>query len=181
MLPNPEPNMPVNGILCSIMAGTHGFPALSHPPIESYFQQSNTTQDCVLFFHCKHLGCVNSLHSTLPIMSEFTLFAETTVVTINKHNNIFIILLCMRCVCCACVVRVLCVCCACVVRVLCVCVCMCCARVVRVCVHVMLCACVLCFPPVFLKCARYNTGKKRQRYALKLRNYKNKIVTIQQK
>ena len=98
MFPKPEPNAPVKGIDCNIIAGTQGFPDFSQPFNESYVQQLIIKQDCVLLFHFKHLGCVNSLHSIYCLLNDVVVTVAPAIVsTIHKHKSNFIFFIVFEC------------------------------------------------------------------------------------
>lgn len=82
MLPNPEPNIPVIGMDCNMIAGIHGLPSLSQPAISSYFQQFLTSHESVVLFHVKQLLLLPGSH-----LDHGMLLADTLEITINIKMN----------------------------------------------------------------------------------------------
>ena len=80
MLPNPEPNTPVKGMDCNMIAGKNGLPSLSQPATSSYFQQFITSQESVVLFHVKQLLLLPGSHLDHGML---VYVADTLEITIN--------------------------------------------------------------------------------------------------
>tara|TARA_A100001015_G_scaffold100932_1_gene112093 strand:+ start:85 stop:366 length:282 start_codon:yes stop_codon:yes gene_type:complete len=87
MLPNPEPNTPVKGMDCNMIAGKNGLPAFSQPATSSYFQQFITSHDNVVLFHIKQLLLLPGSHLDHGML----LLAYTLEMMIKIKNSFMVI------------------------------------------------------------------------------------------
>ena len=92
MLPNPEPNTPVKGMDCNMIAGKNGLPAFSQPAISSYFQQFITSHVNVVLFHIKQLLLLPGSHLDHGMLLAYTLETMIKVknnfMTVNFPRNV---------------------------------------------------------------------------------------------